>query len=895
MATQKYSVATLVIIALVTATTLLLGALGLSYYVYDRNRQLAMLRNELVVNADQLATGLAAPVWNYDDLLMDMIIESSFMNNNIYGVVAHATGKIHVRLRDAQWRTAVGDREFPADGLLVEEREITKAAKSIGTIKVFASPKFIEAGLRKTLILLTSIIFFVDLILILSLYLLIRHIILKPLRAVERYAVAVSSNCGAVMTIEGAGFHGELESLRTSIKKMVGLLDARYVELQKSEERLRLSTELANVAVWEYSFITNSMSRSNNHDRLYGLEWQPKWDINTFLNATHPDDRGYSNEIIQQSVSSGGPDQYTFDFRVVQPDLSIHWLMVVGQVVERNSEGQGTIVRGCLMDITGRKQAEEELRESESRYRRLHESMTDCFGQTTMSGEIVDVNRSYLEMLGYNEDEVRALRYSDVTPARWHEFEEKIIVEQVLPRGYSDVYEKEYIRKDGTVLPVELKTYLLRDDDGKPSGMWAIVRDITERRRAEEALRESEEKFATIFKAAPGSMILSSLPDGKTLEVNDNFSLITGYSREEALGKTTRDLNMWVDHSERDRFLSMLQTNGIVRDFEVDLNHKSGAIRNGLVSGHILTIQGKKYLIGTFYDITERKKAEGELQKYRDHLEDLVKERTIELEEAQEALVSIVEDLNEKSAQLAQAMEQAQSADRLKSAFLATMSHELRTPLNSIIGFTGIVLQGMSGTLNDEQAKQLAMVKGSANHLLDLINDVLDISKIEAGQVQITRKPFDVRSVIEAALRTVLPLAAKKGLSLDSAIAADVGVIISDRRRVEQILINLVNNAVKFTEQGTVRGAARRVRGEELHGDFVEISVADTGIGMKPEDMGKLFIPFSQIDTGLTRSYEGTGLGLSICGKLVEMLGGTIRVESEWGKGSKFTFTLPLS
>ncbi|MBA4421641.1 MAG: hypothetical protein C0390_00920 [Syntrophus sp. (in: bacteria)] len=570
------------------------------------------------------------------------------MNNNIYGVVARANGNVHVRLRDAQWRIVVGDREFPAAGLLVEERKITLANKSIGTVKMFITPKFIEAGLRKTLILLTSIIFFVDLILILSLYLLIRHIMLKPLKIIERYAVAVSSGGGEGVTIEGTGFHGELERLRTAIEKMVGLLDARYAEIQTTAEELRSSRE--------------------------------------FLNT-----------IVEN---------------------------IPGMIFLKDAK--------------------------DLRFVRFNRAGEDLLGH------------SRTDLLGKND----------------YDF---------FPKDQADFF----MEKD------------------------------------REVLRKKE---------------VVDIP-------------------EEAL--QTRNKGERTMHTKK---------------------------------VPILNAKGEsEYLLGISEDITERKLAEEELHKYRDHLEDLVKERTVELEETQAALVNIVEDVNEKSRELAQANVRITELDRLKSAFLATMSHELRTPLNSIIGFTGIVLQGMSGPLNDEQAKQLAMVKGSANHLLDLINDVLDISKIEAGQVQITRKSFDVRSVIEAALRTVLPLAAKKGLSLDSAIAADVGVMISDRRRVEQILINLVNNAVKFTEQGEVRVAARRVRGEELHGDFVEISVADTGIGMKPEDMGKLFIPFSQIDTGLTRSYEGTGLGLSICGKLVEMLGGTMRVESEWGKGSKFTFTLPLS
>jgi signal transduction histidine kinase len=230
----------------------------------------------------------------------------------------------------------------------------------------------------------------------------------------------------------------------------------------------------------------------------------------------------------------------------------------------------------------------------------------------------------------------------------------------------------------------------------------------------------------------------------------------------------------------------------------------------------------------------------------------------------------------------------AQESDRLKSAFLASMSHELRTPLNSIIGFTGIMLQGLVGSLNPEQEKQLNMVYGSARHLLALINDVLDISKIEAGQLEVTSEPFDMRETIKKVVQTVAPLAGKKGLALVTEIAPDVGQITSDRRRVEQILINLVNNGVKFTEDGEVRILC------EVSDGWLVIRVVDTGIGIKPEDMGELFKAFRQIDTGVARQHEGTGLGLSICKRLVEMLGGDIWAESEWGVGSTFTFTLPV-
>jgi signal transduction histidine kinase len=237
--------------------------------------------------------------------------------------------------------------------------------------------------------------------------------------------------------------------------------------------------------------------------------------------------------------------------------------------------------------------------------------------------------------------------------------------------------------------------------------------------------------------------------------------------------------------------------------------------------------------------------------------------------------------------QKAQLYEAAQEADQLKSAFLASMSHELRTPLNSIIGFTGILLQGLVGPLNAEQQKQLGMVMHSARHLLALINEVLDISKIEAGELELASEPFDVGQAIQRAVQTVSPSAGKKGLALIIDLSPEVGRIVGDQRRVEQILINLVNNAVKFTDRGEVR-----IRAEIVTGRLVT-QVTDTGIGIRPEDVGKLFKPFRQIDTGVARRHEGTGLGLAICDRLLHMMGGRIWVESQWGEGSTFTFTLP--
>jgi len=253
---------------------------------------------------------------------------------------------------------------------------------------------------------------------------------------------------------------------------------------------------------------------------------------------------------------------------------------------------------------------------------------------------------------------------------------------------------------------------------------------------------------------------------------------------------------------------------------------------------------------------------------HEQHLEQLVAERTVELEAAKT---------------------KAEESDHLKSAFLASMSHELRTPLNSIIGFTGILLQGMAGPLSPEQTKQLGMVKGSASHLLELINDILDISKIESGRIQVYDEAFKIELVLVMAVSSLRPFAEKKGLRLRHNIKSGLPKLHTDKRRLEQVLINLINNAIKFTDEGEI------IVNCYQKDDFLHIDVIDTGIGISEKELETIFETFRQIDTGLDRVKEGSGLGLAISKKLVELLGGTISVVSEPGAGSTFSIVLPVS
>ena len=312
----------------------------------------------------------------------------------------------------------------------------------------------------------------------------------------------------------------------------------------------------------------------------------------------------------------------------------------------------------------------------------------------------------------------------------------------------------------------------------------------------------------------------------------------------------------------------------------------------------------------------ERKRSEEELERHRLHLEELVKERTKELEaktenlkRSEQTLIYLLEDVNEIRADLEKANEKLKELDRLKSMFIASMSHELRTPLNSIIGFTGLVLQGMAGEINEEQRDQLQRVYASAKHLLLLITDVIDISKIEVGEIEVFVEEFSLRDVLKEAVSSLRTQIDEKGLEVEVDVSPEIR-LRTDSRRLLQCILNYLSNAVKFTERGSVRIRARRVQGSGVGvqgsekpaegrpraatEDFVEISVTDTGIGIKEEELPKLFNSFVRLDSHLKIITPGTGLGLYLTKKLAtEVLGGYVYAESRYGEGSTFVLRIP--
>ena len=507
--------------------------------------------------------------------------------------------------------------------------------------------------------------------------------------------------------------------------------------------------------------------------------------------------------------------------------------------------GAGFIVFLLAVSVTSRVQVQKQtkrLRASELRYLALFENNPDHIFWTDPKGMILGYHAASSDQFiqlpepptGKN---IRVLLPDHLVGTLLMKIKEAIESREL------QLYEFQ-VPVDGDLRDYESRIVASENDE-----VIVFIRDITERIKAERNLRESEQRFGTLTRVSPVGIFRTDL-EGNTTFVNPTWCQISGLSVEEALGTGWLKAVHPDDKAmlaENWKTATLTHTNSVA---DYRFVHPDGSIV-WVIGQAVPEMDTENQVIGyvgTITDITTRKK---------------------------------MEDLKA-------AVIKAESADKLKSAFLATMSHELRTPLNSIIGFTGILLQKLVGPLSGEQEKQLKMVQGSAYHLLELINDVLDISKIEAGQVTIVREKLDIAAAIRKSMEKISPMAEKKGLALTSSIFPDRIEIFSDQRRVEQILLNLLNNAVKFTEAGQVELECR------IEDDAVVTTIRDTGIGIAPEDLKTLFMPFRQVDTGIARQYEGTGLGLSICKRLVELLDGEIWVESELGKGSRFSFALPF-
>ncbi|TDB37782.1 MAG: PAS domain-containing sensor histidine kinase [Actinobacteria bacterium] len=518
------------------------------------------------------------------------------------------------------------------------------------------------------------------------------------------------------------------------------------------------------------------------------------------------------------------------------------------------------------LDVTERVREEEALRVSEERFAALFEQAPLGYQSLDENGCFIEVNPAWLDALGYERSEVIGAWFGDFLAPQYTEaFRERFPLFKRRGRIHSEF---EMVRKDGTHCFMGFDGRIAREADGSFRQTHCILTDITERRRAEETLRKSERD---LLEAQRIAHVGSWTFDPATRDIAWSTEMFHIWGLDPTKGAPPLEDHpklIHPDDHERLALFSEAMLDGTPHKTELRIVRADGTERTVIASceaerdstGLVVGIRG------TCQDITQRKETEDAILRLNEELDQRVQERTAEL--------------------VAANMELAE-ATRVKSDFLAAMSHELRTPLNSIIGFSDLLLGGMVGELEPEQHKQIGMINASGKHLLSLVDDILDLSKIEAGQTNAVFEPIDVEPLAHRLVEMVRPLAHDKGLELLLECDAAVGVLVSDPRFVSQILTNLLGNAVKFTDVGSV---SLCVSARE---DEVLFEVSDTGRGILPEDLPHVMERFYQAKATVGAKNQGTGLGLTISLSLAEMIGGAIDVASEYGSGSTFTLRVP--
>jgi PAS domain S-box-containing protein len=536
------------------------------------------------------------------------------------------------------------------------------------------------------------------------------------------------------------------------------------------------------------------------------------------------------------------------DIEIWKPD-SIIPLFVTGAPIY-NSDGSLEFAMAAFIDISEQKRAQQQLAESEERFRQIIENASDVIYRTDEHGKFTYVNPVGLSMFGYTVKDVIGMHFTMFVKSDAQHRVARLYYRQMLTKTKSSYHEIPAVIASGEQIILGQSVELLYEKN-RVVGFLAIARNITAQKLVEEEIQRRQQQLDTVITTVDEGITLSDA-EGRFEIFNAKMEELTGYTKEEAnTGEFTALL--YPDPAEQRKGIDRLGevvSQGFIQDVETTIRTKSGEERTLLISTRIVHVKEEVMFLSAYRDITSRKRFE------------------LELKNAKEA---------------------AESATIAKSLFLATMSHEIRTPMNGVIGMTDLLMQTVQ---SDEQREYTEIIRTSGETLLTLINDILDFSKIESGKLDMEQRPIEVQALIEETFDLVARRAVEKRIDLVYLVDPSTPqYIIGDPIRLRQILLNLTNNAVKFTEKGEVLVTVREVK-RENDMTTLQFSVKDTGIGISDEQAAKLFHAFSQVDASTTRRYGGTGLGLAITKRLVEMLDGTVWVESEEGKGSTFHFTI---
>lgn len=835
--------------------------------------------------------------------------------------------------------------------------------------------------------------------------------------------------------------------------KLLGLFGiARDITERKLEEAKLIESENKFRKIYEdgpygMALVNNEfkfLMANNTFCQIVGYEEHELQKL-SFIDISYPDDLKNDIDNVAKLIKGEIPVLKT-EKRYIRKNGTVIWASLT-VTAHYNQEGQFLYNLAIINDITLRKQTElmllernntieaqneeylqinEELiqtnqelfdaknraEESEETYRMLFDSINDAvfISEVVENGTIgcfIKVNNIACNRLGYTQDELLRLKPFDITSDKIKQTFNTIV--QSVFEKKRIIVESEHVTKSGQIIPVEISTHVT-SFRGKTI-IHSIARDITARKKNLEALRQSEDKFRKAFLTNPDSITINRIDDGMYTSVNLGFISMFGFSEHEVIGKTSKEINIWHDYSEREHFIQLLNQNGFVENLEARFNTKSGQILDGLIFSRIIELDDTPHIITitrnitqqkkndenlkesqnllfnlarlvpgviyqyqlfpnghsafpysssgmfsiyevtpeevkedaspvfdrlhpddfdeivkrinesaenltTFYcefrvilpvqglrwrwsqahptrmedgstlwhgiisDITERKEAELELQKRADFIE-------LQNEEYQK-LNKILTKANEE---LIIAKEHAEQSDRLKTAFLQNMSHEIRTPMNAIMGFSSLLPNQFDNKTKLVEYSQI--INQRCADLLQIINEILDVAKIESGQLSVALDECNLESLLSeiSLLFKEFQLRQNKH-HIPFKVISDFGttssIIQTDKTKLKQILINLISNAFKFTDKGEVVLTCEIIPNEQI-----VFSITDTGIGIPTDKLDFIFKRFAQLESPSDRIHSGTGLGLSIVKGLLDLLHGQIYVDSIIGKGTTFRFTLP--
>ena len=622
-------------------------------------------------------------------------------------------------------------------------------------------------------------------------------------------------------------------------------------EMRATIERFDLVARATNDTVWDWDFGSNEIWWNPGITVTYGhasgsVQTCADW----WVARIHPEDRDRVVAGVDAEIDSGG-QTWSGEYRFERADGTYAYVHDRGYII-RDGAGRAARMIGAMMDISERRQVEERVRQLEQRFSKIFSMSPVAISVSRLAdGEVLEVNDAFSKMLGYERDQLAlhtaALRRAWQTPQDRAAMRARITDDSSISG-----FETQLQTAAGATISVLFSAEVV-ELDGEPH-LLCLYSDISERKRSEQALRFSEEKFRSIVETTKDWVWAVDL-DGRLIYSNPAVQAVLGYEPEELLGSVMlRYLHPEQRAQVEQEYLRLRARCEGWSNWLMRWSHKDG---------------GERYLKSSALPVFD---ANGELIGYRgtDHDVTAIKQFEFELSEAKR---------------------RAESANQAKSEFLANMSHEIRTPMNGVIGLTNLVLKTR---LTEQQQDYMELIRASADSLRRLLNDILDFSKMEAKKLELDLAEFDLREEVANVLRTFGAAAGEKDLELALDIAPEVPAqVVGDNGRLAQVLINLTSNAIKFTRKGEV---VLRVR-QLSHGagaTELQFSVADTGIGISPQQQERIFESFVQGDASTTRQYGGTGLGLAIVSQLVALMEGRLWVESEAGAGTTFHFTVRL-